>query len=112
MISEKNKKIFLQGKSNAEFLNVRGKTRSSMFFKRGRKLEYVRAGALFRRERDDRMIETARVISVSTDTFGIPHVRYELKMEKRCMAYSEVHGPRVLALNTFTDMYNERIASQ
>lgn len=82
-----------------------------MFFKRGRKLEYVKAGALFRRERTDHMIETAKVLSVSADTFGIPHVRYEVKMEKKCMAYSETHGPRVLALASFTDMYNERIAS-
>lgn len=105
-----NRTIILQGKSQANYLDAKGNERSSMFFKRGKKLEYVKAGAMFRRERKDHMIETARVLSVATDTFGIPHVRYELKMEKAAMAYSEIHGPRVLALNTFTEMYQDRIA--
>ncbi|MDX1736943.1 MAG: hypothetical protein R3261_01820 [Alphaproteobacteria bacterium] len=105
----KSKPISLNGKSKAGYLDIKRSERSSMFFKRGRKLEYVKAGALFRRERQDHMIETAKVLAVSADCFGIPHVRYELKMEKPTMAYSEVHGPRVLALNAFADIYQERI---
>ena len=65
----------------------------------------VTEGALFRRERPDRMIETARVITVSDDGMGIPHVRYELEIGKKKATTSVKAGSRALALETFIRTY-------
>ena len=74
---------------------------------RRRKLQdLVTAGALFRRERPDQMIETARVITVSDDGMGIPHVRYELEIGKRRSATQFKAGTRALALDTFIGTYS------
>ncbi len=106
-----SKPIHLSGKSQADYLKFRGKERTSMFFKRGKGMEFIKAGSTFRRTRDDRTVETAKIISVATDTFGIPHVRYELEFKKPSTTSYFVDGPRVLALATFTDMYQERVVS-
>ena len=59
-----------------------GRPLNSMFFKRGRKYEYVRAGSTFRRVHRDKMVETATVISVAVDSFGIPHVQFEVSFRR------------------------------
>lgn len=104
-----NAVVPLSGKGRADFLLNRGRERSSMFFRRGRDLEFIKAGVTFRRERSDRTIEFARVLSVAADAFGIPHVRYEVTFEKSFMTSRIVDGPRVLALSTFADTYQERV---
>ena len=48
--------------------------------RRRHNLNAVTAGAQFRRETRDHRVETARVISVTDDSMGIPHVRYELEI--------------------------------
>ncbi|MCR9220918.1 MAG: hypothetical protein NXI21_11890 [Alphaproteobacteria bacterium] len=82
-----------------------------MFFKRENAMEFVKAGTRFRRTRSDRMVETARVLSIASDDFGIPHVRYELSVEKPVTRQTVIEGPRVLALATFTSTYCERVAN-
>lgn len=81
-----------------------------MFFKREKPADYVTAGAEFRRTRPDHMVETARVISIGADGFGIPHVKYELCVEKPLTRQRLVEGVRVLALGAFADTYHERLA--
>ena len=103
--------VQLSGKTQADHLKNKGQERPGMFFKRGKSVEYIKAGSSFRRKRGDATIETARVLSVASDSFGIPHVRFEVVFEKPSMASRVVDGPRVLALNTFADMYEERVAS-
>jgi hypothetical protein len=102
------KNIFLSGKSRAAFVGFRGRQRSSMFFKRGHALEYIRRGSIFQRTHADTMVETARVIGVSSDSFGIPHVRYEVRFGKSKRPVTYFDGPRTLSLSTFTDTYRER----
>ncbi len=82
-----------------------------MFFKRDNTMEFVKAGTRFRRTRSDKMVETARVLSIASDTFGIPHVKYELSVEKPLTRTLVVEGPRVLSLTAFADTYCERVAS-
>lgn len=82
-----------------------------MFFRRFNDQDVVKAGATFRRERPDHTVETAKVISVDPDSFGIPHVRYELVFEKPSMPSRIVDGPRVLALEAFADTYRECVSS-
>ena len=50
------------------------------------------------------------VLSVSTDSFGIPHVRYNVSFQRPARpATSE--GQRVLALKSFAERYTERCAA-
>ena len=51
--------------------NDNGRSSSSFFFKRGSQLEYVRPGSTFQRVQRDGLVETAQVISVGTDSYGV-----------------------------------------
>ncbi len=85
-----------------------GRPLNSMFFKRGKKLEYVRAGSTFRRIHDDTMIETATVLSVATDSFGIPHVQFQVTFRRPNRNFFD-GGARMLALKSFAEHYTERV---
>ncbi|HEX7970135.1 MAG TPA: hypothetical protein VF502_18060 [Stellaceae bacterium] len=55
------------------------------------------------------MTETATVLELRPDPFGIPHVRFTLAFEQPSLGcVSETL--RVLALTSFIDAYRERIA--
>ncbi len=85
-----------------------GRPLNSMFFKRGKKLEYVRAGSTFRRIHDDTMIETATVLSVATDSFGIPHVQFQVTFRRPNRNFFD-GGARMLALKSFAEHFTERV---
>lgn len=104
-----NSVLKLHGKTRAKLLNLRKTDALSMFIKRGRKVEFVKCGSLFHRTHGGKSVETARVIGMRTDSFGIPHVRYEVSVARRHIPTSYFEGPRTLALETFTDTYNERL---
>ena len=82
-----------------------------MFFRRAGATEFIKAGNCFRRKRSDNTVETATVLAVAADSFGIPHVRYRLEFNKPSSPRPIVDGPRVLALQTFAETYRERVAS-
>ncbi len=82
---------------------------TSLFVMRGGALEYIKPGCVFRRTRKDAMIETAEITAVYNDPSGIPHVRFDVVFEKPdCASYRE--GPRVLAVKTFFQNFDERVA--
>jgi len=85
-----------------------GRPLTSMFFKRGRKLEYVRAGSTFRKVHDDTMVETATILSVATDSFGIPHVQFQVTFRRPNRNFFD-GGARMLALKSFAQHYKERV---
>ena len=86
----------------------KGRRLASMFFKRGRALEYVRPGSMFKRVHDDELVETAKVESVATDSYGIPHVKFKVSFS-RPNRFSYDEGSRMLALRSFADRYKERV---
>lgn len=88
--------------------NDAGRSLSSFFFKRGSKLEYVRPGSTFQRIHRDQMVETARVLSVGTDAYGIPHVRFQVSFRRPNRNQFD-GGARMLALKSFADQYRERV---
>lgn len=90
--------------------NDTGRSLSSFFFKRGSKLEYVRPGSTFRRVHRDSMVETAQVLSVGTDSYGIPHVRFQVSFSRPNRNKFD-GGARMLALKSFADQYRERVSS-
>lgn len=70
--------------------------------------QLVREGAVFRRVHPDQLVEKARVLSVAPGPMGIPHVRFAVSFERARFAFFE-DGPRLLALSSFTEFYQERI---
>ncbi len=98
----------LRGKTRAELLAVRGDERTNLFIKRGRKIEFVKSGSTFSRKHNDSSVETARIIGMRTDTYGIAHVRYEVSIARRHINGSYFEGPRTLALAAFAATYSDR----
>jgi hypothetical protein len=64
----------------------------------------IRTGAVYRRVRPDRTVETAKVIAIGNDALGIPHVRYEVVFGRPDRA-PLAEGPRILALQRFAETY-------
>lgn len=68
----------------------------------------VKPGDSYRRPRGGRFTETATVLDLRTDPFGIPHVRFALAFDRPSVGRYE-GGMRILALSSFIDVYCERI---
>ena len=73
---------------------------SSIFSRRVDLQEFIKVGASFRRVMTDLTVETAEVIDLFSDAYGIPHVRYELSIARPGRAVY-VTGPRTIALRAF-----------
>jgi hypothetical protein len=81
------------------------------FFRREPKSEEIQAGSTYRRYLADRTVETAEVLTIKDDAFGIPHVRFDVKIGRasdNCLAHD---GTRILSLETFAEQFVEKIAS-
>jgi hypothetical protein len=85
-----------------------GRMLRSIFFKRGKKFDYVRRGATFRQTRRNGDVETALVSAIYTDGHNIPHVRFNVVFEKAFRAAVK-DGPRVLSLKQFFKQFPERV---
>lgn len=74
-----------------------------MFIKRKTSLDDIREGAVYQRERDGRVVEVAKVMSIYDDRAGIPHVRFELSYQRSTR--TDYEGLRVLAREIFAERY-------
>lgn len=68
-------------------------------------LDAIKEGKLFQRQHAHNMLETARILSIHDDQFGIPHVKYEVKFERPQERGRAFEGPRILALAVFAGNY-------
>ncbi len=75
-------------------------------FKRGPENVAIRTGGVYRRIRANNAIETATVLDIHDDPFGIPHVKYKLTIGRsdRSLYWD---CKRVLALQSFAELYEE-----
>ena len=55
------------------------------------------------------LVETARVIKVTPDLMGIPHVRYDLMVARARQRADNVHARRTLNLDTFASHFSEPV---
>ena len=98
--------------ANNKSINGR-KSIPSTFFKSGNDLGYIRPGSMFRRfgkdNSNNRTIETACVESIGTDHRSIPHVRFRLSFSSASRPLDINKGTRMLALESFSKMYPERV---
>ena len=75
-------------------------------FKRGPKRAAIRIGCVYRRIRAGNTVETATVLDIHDDSFGIPHVKYKVTIGRsdRSLFWD---CKRVLALQSFAELYDE-----
>lgn len=78
-----------------------------MFLRRTIAQAPVNPGAVFRRMRADRTVETASVVAVLKDCAGIPHVRFLLHVDRAETADEQ----RTLALGVFAKLFSERVGA-
>ena len=65
----------------------------------------VQVGGIFRCPHTGPVLETAKVLAVRSDSYGIPHVTYQVRIRR---ANHDVRdGPRMLALKSFVKRYTE-----
>ena len=76
-------------------------------FKRGSE-PTLEKGFVYRRVRADRTVETAKVLGLHHDSFGIPHVRFQV-MFGRIDGLPQRDGPRMLSVASFMQQYRERV---
>ena len=67
----------------------------------------VHAGERFRHSRHDHVVETATVVSLRSDAFGIPHVRFTICFQLPSGRITETE--RSLSLSSFVGRYREQL---
>jgi hypothetical protein len=82
---------------------------SNRWFKAGKRERQIAIGSVFRHQLTGNASETATVLGVEEDFMGIPHVIYDLRVEKfQKAAYRD---RRTLALQSFTDYFEEALTA-
>jgi len=84
------------------FLSLRRLTRRSV-------PSEVKPGDSYRRRQGNHVAETATVLAIRPDLAGIPHVLFKLAFECSDSNCFE-DGSRILSLNSFLDVYRERVS--
>ncbi|MFD2207272.1 hypothetical protein [Kiloniella antarctica] len=77
------------------------------FYKFRRESDEVKVGHKYRYVNPHRVIETAKVLTVKTDTFGIPHVHFAISVDGDSSIGFEDF--RTLGLSSFSERYCEAI---
>ena len=103
--------IHLKGLSKAKYLDS-NKRRCSIIIKRNRKdgiesFDYIRIGSSFSRTRDDRAIEYVSITGLSTDSFGIPHIRYDAHSRSAFTTQPNYDGSKMLSLPAFIKSFHK-----
>ncbi len=75
-------------------------------FKRGPDKAAIRTGGVYRRIGANYAVETATVLDIHDDHFGIPHVKYKVTIGRSDRS-SFWDCKRVLALQSFAELYGE-----
>ncbi|NIA67261.1 hypothetical protein HBA54_01495 [Pelagibius litoralis] len=81
---------------------------STHWFKQPPRCEKIKVGCTYKRAHEGNIVETAKVIDVGSDALGIPHVTYEVSVERARLAKYEER--RTLGLQTFVERFRESIA--
>ena len=87
-------------------LRLRGRRRRS-----DDEAPFIEPGDVYRRVRANNLIETARVLAVTTDNVGIPHVRVDIQVDGPHYARIS-QGQRLLSLAAFAADFTERVGGR
>ena len=79
----------------------------NLWFKNGNRGKEIKIGSVFRHRLSGDVVETAKVLDVAEDSLGIPHVTYDLMVEKA--RYSSYTDRRTLGLQSFYERFEEAV---
>lgn len=91
------------------FNNEASRTLRNMF-RRSDTVEDVQPGSTFRLVHADDLVETAKVLSINEDPYGIPHVKFLVSFQRPNRNTLD-EGNRMLALRTFADRYPDQVTA-
>ena len=81
----------------------------SRLLKLSAKRPEVREGSVFQHKGPGNLIETAKVLDIVPDAMGIPHVRYDLAVERNKMQVDSLTSSRTLNLHSFTTHFTDTV---
>jgi hypothetical protein len=67
-------------------------------------------GSVYRNVRQGNVVETAKVLAVTRDGLGIPHVRFDVTLDSPGKIRL-VEGRRILCLAAFAEQFKERVTA-
>jgi len=83
---------------------------SNWFVRKSANGHPLEPGSIFRNVRSGNLVETARVLSITKDGVGIPHVRFDKTLD--CPGKPRlVEARRILCLAAFTQQFPERVVA-
>ncbi len=78
-----------------------------MWFKSAKQSRHVEIGSEYRHRLGCNVLETAHVLGIEKDLMGIPHVTYDLLVQKSdTRSFSE---RRTLALRSFQELFDDSV---
>jgi hypothetical protein len=77
------------------------------WFKQATKSDNVKVGAVYKLAHEGNIVEIAKVVDVGPDALGIPHVTYDVSVERARLAKYEER--RTLGLQTFAERFRDAI---
>jgi hypothetical protein len=80
------------------------------WFKQPVKADSVKVGSIYKLAHEGNIIEIAKVVDVGPDALGIPHVTYDVSVERARLAKYEER--RTLGLQSFAERFREAIARE
>ena len=82
----------------------------SWFTKRDDTGPTLEPGTVYRNVRHGNMVETAKVLGITRDGLGIPHVRFDMTLDSPGKIRL-VEGRRILCLAAFAEQFKERVSA-
>ena len=89
-------------------MSILPKSLERVFRPRNRNVD-VTVGSVFRHSGPGDLVELAKVLEVEPDAMGIPHVRYELMVERNQRRITDLDTRRTLNLQTFAARFCELV---
>lgn len=89
-------------------MSILPKSLGRVFGRQGGSVD-VKVGSVFRHNGPGDLVELARVLEVEPDSMGIPHVRYELMVERNQRRIADLDTRRTLNLQTFASRFCELV---
>lgn len=78
------------------------------WFKQPLKTDAVKVGSVYKLAHEGNIVEIAKVVDVGPDALGIPHVTYDVSVERARLAKYEER--RTLGLQTFAERFRDAVA--
>lgn len=80
------------------------------WFKQPLKADSIKVGAVYKLAHEGNIVEIAKVVDVGPDAMGIPHVTYDVSVERARLAKYEER--RTLGLQTFAERFRDAITPE